>query len=35
LRLRDIPGCFRLILWDSDQNRLVSIPEVQATQAAA
>jgi omega-6 fatty acid desaturase (delta-12 desaturase) len=35
LRLRDIPACFRLILWDSDQNRLVSIPEVQAMQAAA
>ncbi len=35
LRLSDIPDCFRLILWDSDQNKLVSIPDVEAMEAAA
>ena len=30
LSLRDIPGCFDLILWDSDAEELVSIDEALA-----
>jgi len=34
LRLRDIPGCFDLILWDSEQQRLVSIDRALASASA-
>ena len=27
LRLADIPGCFRYILWDSTELRLISLTE--------